>query len=222
MMGPNSPGPVAFGTIIASAAGGGSPPSDLELVMTAVVSGQPNLLIVAQNGTATAPGISDNFATPYTWTQVDSVETTSFGCYLFAFIGTGGVGASGTIQVAPGAGASELAAGAVACLRASTASGLSALDQYSVGGNKGTSASAASPSLTPSALGEGAFYGVVSSNAITSGPSSPWANAFSFTGSVNYSGYSAYSNPPSGGALTASWVVTNFPWATIGMIVKHQ
>lgn len=190
---------VTFGTPVTGTGSGSA-----SLVLSGVTSGQPIMLAVASSGT---PAISDTFSTPYTWTRIQLEGA------LSAYVGTGGAGTSGTITVT---GSSTVTGIAAPCIGASTASGLSAIDHS--GGTAGLSATATSPSLTPSVTGEGAFYACAfpSTTTVTVPPGSPWTNT-----SVTGMEASTYVSPPAS-SLTASWgLSTSSTWDTVAAIVKH-
>ena len=192
--------------------------TSVAFAMSGVTSGQPILVFFDEISLGTYPtGISDTFSTPYTWTLVDEYQSDSSHAGAL-YIGTGGVGASGTVTATYASG-SYPGGIAVPCLSASTASGLSAVDAHAY--SDGASAAPASPSLTPTAGGEGAAYFVRAAGVTTASPGSPWSNtALEYSGS-QYAGAALYASPPSGVALSASW--TQSPsalWAVFAVIVK--
>lgn len=187
------------------------------LPMTGVISGQPIFVTHYGWGTQT-PTLSDNFSTPYTWTQVEVQQNN--GQDLWLYIGTGGAGTSGTITVS-WTGTQTFGGSAVACIDASTASGLSALDGHS-SNTSGASkqASWTSPALTPSTAGEGAIYAEAGGG--VEDLSSPWTNADINNGATIQAVTSVYPSPPSGSGLTATWTSTNNWYSvSIAALVKH-
>ena len=145
---------LAFGTSVINNISG--PRTTWTAVLAGVTSGQPLILLHATQGYTTAlSSVADNFSTPYTWTRVDGNNTYQD---VEIYIGTGGVGTSGTVTVTAPSG---ICGGAVVPMQgASTAAALGAIDAH----GHGASAYPVLPtlSLTPSAAGEGAFYAVAS------------------------------------------------------------
>jgi hypothetical protein len=187
--------------------------TSVALVMPSVVSGQPIVVMYSAGGIANTPtGISDTFPTPYTWTVVDTVSAT--GSCIRTYIGTDGIGTSGTINLTGLPSGTNMGAIAYPCVGASLASGLSAVDVH------GTNANALTLSLTPGAAGEGAVYYAIGSSCV--GPGSPWVDtSVSFSGTVEAVG-ATYASPTSGTALAATWTAdgTSSYWAAAGLIVK--
>lgn len=170
--------------------------------MTGTTSGQPILVFLDEISSGSYPsGISDTFATPYTWTMVQELQWDAHhSCILY--IGTGGAGTSGTITATFPSG-SYPGGIAVPCLTASSAAGAAAVDASNY--SSGTTTTSPSPSLTPTAASEGAAYFIQAGQPISASPGSPWQDtALTYTGS-QYGGAALYSNPPSGAALSTSW-----------------
>jgi hypothetical protein len=187
--------------------------TSMAFVMSGVVSGQPIVLVCSDVGTA-APsiGISDNFATPYTWTVIDSNSDVT-GLYLRTYIGTGGVGTSGTITLTCASGTYPGGV-AVPCIGASLAAGLSAIDVHGINAVLGYS-------QTPSAAEEGAVCGTVESGGtLTAFPSSPWVNTQVDYSAAAHASVATYASPASGSVLTASWTGTGTHYLSVGLIVK--
>jgi hypothetical protein len=218
---------IALGTIKYSADISG-PRTTYPIVMTGVTSGQPILLAhVAQGATSAVSGIADTFATPYTWTKVESQATYQD---VELWIGTGGVGTSGTITVT----AASAAIGGMAqpFTGASTAAGLLAIDVH--GHNSAANPGSGNPlmtlSLTPTAAGEAIVF-VANQNNENIGfpdvlPSFPPGNILY---GINYTAgpsspmcFFRWLNPTSGAAFNMS-VDTNPAtggWATVGAVLK--
>lgn len=185
--------------------------TSVDFVMPTVVSGQPIVVAVVQYPTSTPSGISDTFSTPYTWTVVDTPTASSTGL-LRTYIGTGGVGTSGTITVAVGA--SYSGGVAVPCIDASTAAGLAAIDVH--GGS-----ATLTQSLTPGAAGEGAIYVAFSAAQPSGDPGSPWVNTQIGLGGAEYGDAATYESPPGASALAVTWGGGNSAYNVVaGLIVK--
>ena len=196
---------VGFGTIINEQVTGTS----VSAYVVAPTSGQPIIAIVTQ---ATAGynyfgTISDSFATPYTWTLVQPWEGYT-GLVTGVFIGTGGSGPNGDVTVTTTT-SCTVAVTAFACVGASTASGLAAIDVSGVGTSTGTTFT--SVSLTPSAPGGGAVYVGIPADANSTGTvtgfpgGAGWSNSVQLYDASNYYGVSLYASPPAGAALSTSW-----------------
>ena len=201
------------------------------LSLSGVTSGQPCLVLQTCPGGATGKsstisGISDNFSTPYSWTQVISA-TGGQSETLCIWIGTGGAGTSGTITVSCTSGTPS--ACAVSCTGASTASGLSAVDTSNYTTSSG-STSAFLPSITPSASGEGAFAAISingdAGQTITAGLGSPWSETavpWAFGGASGY--MSLYANPPTSNLDTYDYTVNTgggTGWVTAAVVMRIE
>ena len=207
---------VTFATPVSSTTGSVS--------LTGVTSGQPIVLFV---DFGSSPSVSDNFTTPYTWTQVAVVSETgkSGTVYKYAFIGTGGAGTSGTITLTGGG-----LLTAVAAIGASILSGMSAVGVYGTLASGTTySTTASSPTMTPTTTGEGAVYSLMlvdlANDVTVSGvPSSPWVSGYVLLGSSQVGVTSTYASPPTS-SLSTSWTLAN-PQAgytrtlSIGVVLK--
>ena len=193
--------------------------------LSGVTNGQPILLFLL--GSNTPPSISDNFLSQYTWTLAQSklIAGPYGNFYLYAYVGTGGYGTSGTITSSGGT--SPLLANALV-----GASGLSGTNVFDLSGaSSGNSLAIGGPSLTPGATLEGAIYAALSGDFadgvnITSDPSSPWVvNSVNVDGSTGFLHVASYASPPTS-ALAPSWGLTNTEgfyetlWASVGLIVK--
>jgi hypothetical protein len=108
----------SFGAAVSSGALSGTSAS---VVVSGVISGQP-IVAVTHTGSSNAASVSDNFSTPMTWTRIVSVGGS---VNTNIWIGTGGVGTSGTITVTGAASAGIIAVPLAGC---STAAGASAVD----------------------------------------------------------------------------------------------
>lgn len=195
---------VTFGTPVSSGYTGTT------IALSGVTAGQPILL--ALFGT-TSPTVSDNFLIPYTWTLVDSE---SLGFVNAIYIGTGGYGTSGTITT------TNVLIGslAVPCVGASGAGGLAAIDVHS--NSTGSNLTISSPSLTPGATGEGAFYVGIAANytnfmVISGSPSTPWTSTYMAVTGANVFSVSTYPSPPAS-ALSTTWTQTGVNTPTYGAI----
>jgi hypothetical protein len=199
----NTVGP---GVVVTVASGGAAPTA---IPFTGVTSGQP-ILIAAVAGRAIS-GVSDNFSTPYTWTQVESIAATE---YLELWIGTGGAGTSGTVSVAYG-GSTLAGAIGVAYVGASTAAGLSAIDVH----GQTSSADPLVLSLTPALNNGSAFYAAaVALTASISSLAAPWAAyTTSYGGSVNES---AGTRPAGLVALSGTWHPAGVTGQAVGAVIK--
>ena len=186
------------------------------LALSGVTSGQPIVVVFFNASHAAGPtGISDNFSTPYTWTQVDSDSGATSN--VTTYIGTGGAGTSGTVTLTNVSG--YVASVATPCIGATTASGLSAIDVHGI--TTGTTGTIPSVSLTPSVSGEGAIYAVLPPYQLVGFPGSPWVNTEpTLTGNVQACS-SSYASPSSGTALTTSWAAASSgTYVTAGLIVR--
>jgi hypothetical protein len=168
-----------------------------------VTSGQPLVLCGGHTTSSSAviSTISDNFSTPYTWTKVTGAS--EVGSYYGSeiWVGTGGAGTSGTISVS--CGSAYWTGVVVPCIGASTASGLSIVDQS---GHTGYSAQTVAPSLTPTNSGEGAVYSVLGGVGSLGVPGGSWTNTqWGPSGGTNYGWVSKYPSPTQGSALQPTW-----------------
>lgn len=197
---------VTFATPVAVA---DSNVTSVAVAMTGVTSGQPIILVYFANVAPNLPSsVADTFSTPYTWTVIDA--NVGAGGALQMYIGTGGAGTSGTINLTGITTGTFPGAIAVACIGASTASGLSAVDVHGI--NTGLT----SPSRAPTASGEGAVACVVSPGASISGsPSSPWVATVS-----GHGGLVTQASPTSGVGLTATWTSGSSSPASAVAVVK--
>lgn len=210
---------VTFGTPVSSTTGSVS--------LTGISLGQPIILIVDITGPTNT--ITDTFATGYTWTKVDQGSIFSNASlatvYQTMYIGTGGYGSSGTINVAGGSFIT-----AVPCIGASGATGLAAVDVH--GNNTANNGSAGSPTLTPTTTGEGAVVAIYPVEFpdfvwVSAHPGPPWvATNFLPFGYTNPPIATAtYASPPAS-ALTAAWVQSNpsgspdLNYVTTGAVIK--
>jgi hypothetical protein len=184
--------------------------SSYTLVVSSVTSGQP-IFVGSGCGGHNVSSISDNFSTPYSWTQVEHTTQSDL------WIGTGGVGSSGTITVTYG-GAYLIGGFAVSCVGASTSAGLGAVDVHQ---NTTGSSSPCSITCQATATGEGMVAtGYLPSN-ITSGPPAPWIDATATYYTATLGGLATYSSAPNGSALTATWTVAPASsWGLSAAIVK--
>ncbi len=183
---------VTFGTP-QSAEGIGT---SLQVSLTGLTVGQPIILVVSFDSSGFAPfTVSDTNG--LTWTGVNGYYSTDDNHFVGEQIGTGAGGTSTTITVSWHGTSVNATLFAIACTGASTAAGLSAIDQS--GTNNGTSATIASPTLTPGSIGTGAVFVCRSAASITSSPSSPWSSDTQGSASL-----ALYSNPPTS-ALSTSW-----------------
>jgi hypothetical protein len=165
--------PVTFGTVVITATAG--PRTTATWAMSGVVSGQPIILNVNNqlDASTTIPTIHDTFATPYLWTLVGNSGTGNNNTYAMQFIGTGGVGTSGTITATVPS--SYPGGTAVPCINASLASGLSAIDHHVAGSSAG-SIDLIVPTMTPSGTGRSAVYGGIGTNGQLVDPPVGWTN----------------------------------------------
>ena len=193
---------VTFGTALKNTTA--SMPNPWTVGTITVISGQPIILWVTDPSFGdTVDSISDTFATPYTWTAVTAATDNS---NVQPFIGTGGVGTSGSILIHSNSMALDgVSAIAVPCIGASTAAGLSAIDAA------GKASGDTGPSLTPGASGEGATY-LAAGAAPVGGPSSPWVLV-----TETYQSMALYASPPSGSPLAPVWTTASYIG---GIIVK--
>lgn len=165
----------------------------VSLQLQGVASGSPIIVIAADvlynTSGAGFSGISDTFATPYTWTLIDGTWNSALVAndfFLGAWIGQGGKGTSGTITL-PSTDSASFGGIAIPLQGASTAAGLGALDGH--GAANGTTTA---PQRIPSASGELAiFYGGTNFTAYggnaypTTLPGQPYGNVL-----VDAAGYS--------------------------------
>lgn len=205
---------VTFGTPVVNHFPG-SARSTFDLVMSGVTSGQPILLFWFGWIGSGVTGIADTFSTPYTWTRVETNSNT--GNTVELWIGTGGVGTSGTITVTKSGDHGGIA---VPCDGASTAAGLLAIDSSDT--NDATSTTIAPPTLTPSAADQGALYGWGGTTYDPSDyPDSPWVST-----DLDYSpnptviaGIATYESPAAA-SLATTWTATSGVYAGVSAIVK--
>jgi phage-related protein len=183
------------------------------LAISGVTSGQPVIVGVSAFSFAVS-SIADNFATPMTWTRIDGHGTVQF---QELWIGTGGVGTSGTITVTMG-GSGACGGWAVSLAGSSTGAGLLAVDVH--GNSTGTGL--VTLSLTPTALGEVAIYtaGIYGGSL----PVAPWVTAPLLDGFLGFAAadLDTYTCPPSGTALSATWTgaITTYPQFAAGALIK--
>lgn len=190
------------------------------LAMSGVTSGQPILVFDYEWIVVGASGISDDFATPYTWTRVQREAVAADAKAVEVWIGTGGAGTSGTITVTRAVTATWGGIG-VACVGASTAAGLDAVDSHNVSYSN-SSATVSPYSLTPSASGQGALYcyGGTFYNPTTV-PASPWVNTPLKSGTTSTAAIATYASPASGTPLSTSWVrAAAAAYNSVSVIVK--
>ena len=197
---------LTFGTPVISNLASGS---TYTLAISAV-SGQPIMVCSTSRSLVYVSSISDNFSTPYTWTRVDTTPG------MDLWIGTGGVGTSGTVTVQYGS-TYFIGGFAVPCLGASLASGLAAIDVHA---NATDSTAYPTLSLTASAVADGMVVGCRCDIINAQAPSPPWVESF-----ATYYGYVLYHlatyNPAPLSALSATWTQTNAnTWGTVGAMVK--
>lgn len=204
---------LAFGTPVVSNISG--PQTTWAAALTGVISGQPILVVHATQGYNTVlTSIADTFSTPYTYVKVDGNNTTQD---LEIYIGTGGVGTSGTVTVTAPSG---LIGGLVIPMQgASTAAGLSAIN---TNGNSNGAASPPSLSLTPTAVGEGALYAFLTDSPYSPAPTFPVPN---ISTAILYSGGAVgrvgqYLYPANGVALAVAGVGNLPHWESAGAIIK--
>ena len=178
--------------------------TSLTFNMTGVTSGQPIIVTALCSSTEFANGATVS-GMGYTATLVQyAARNESFAQWIL----TGGSGTSGTITVT-GLPSDIWAGFAVACVGASIASGLSAIESY---GNSGSSSAVTSMTwsgLNINAANSGALYFAVlaavagSINGFPSGFTTSTAN----NGTYTYGALSTLSAPPVG-ALPATWTST--------------
>jgi len=187
------------------------------LVMSSVTSGQPILVYMYKWATAGITSITDDFSTPYSWTRVDQGVNSGAGTTCDLWIGTGGVGTSGTITVNT---ASNTCGGAaVACTGASTAAGLSAVANHANG--NGTSTTPTSPSVAGAAAGDGAIAVMGTSAESLTKPGAPWTSTFVATGGgVNIGGTAVYPALPDTSGVTAGWTQASAAYVTAAATIK--
>ena len=71
--------------------------ANFTLAMTGVTSGQP--IVVGAWGWEDVSTVADSFATPYTWAKLEALGPWGAADYMSLWLGTAGVGTSGTITV---------------------------------------------------------------------------------------------------------------------------
>lgn len=203
--------------------------SGFTIPLAGVTTGQPIVLYRTSTTNEGLSGITDTFATPYTWVQAVAFGWNGADTYTEMWIGTGGAGTSGNIVVTAPSGLN--AGAAVSCIGASTASGLAALGptghffEQSADFNHEI-LSPDTPAIVPAVAGCGAVFAARSNQPIDGDrPPSPWVNTdITYTGDGNaYAAMATLSNPSSGVALTtAQWgvsVPTEIGDNSIGLLV---
>ncbi len=199
---------VTFGTPVATNM---TTTTSFQFVMTGVTSGQPIVVMRYAWDTGDPSSITDTFAGTYQWGIIDS--QTFNGVRVQLIIGTEGSGTGGTITVNQ---SSSNAGGiAVACMGASTAH-LGAAVATS-GHNTGVGTTYTSPTLTPTATGQGAVYACAGTGNPTD-PTAPWVTTDITTSGTRTAGIATYESPPAA-PLTTSWSGGSLTWGTVGLIM---
>jgi hypothetical protein len=188
------------------------------MALSGVTSGQPVVAVAFfYTGTSLPSGISDTFATPYTWTMI--VESNS-NYPASLWIGTGGAGTSGTVTVSGPNG--RWGGYCVPCIGASSGAGSAAVDTSA--SSNGTTSNPSAPTLTTSAAGEGLVCVINIGNPAysASGPGSPWTSTAVTLGGAEVAVGATYPAAPSGSS-SPSWTATIDPtdgWDAVGAAIK--
>ena len=207
---------LAFGTPVVSNISG--PRTTWTAAMSGTVSGQPIIVVHAtQSYTTVLTSIADTFGTPYTWTKVDGNNTSPQD--LEIYIGTGGVGTSGTVTVTAPSGL--IGGAAIPMTGASTSAGLGAIDVH---GN-GTGATPTMPtlSLTPAASWGGALFTAISKDSTFPYLFSPTPALYGYVPylGVQVNPYAGFLYPTSGVAFTPIWGFSGTAgWNIVGCVIK--
>ena len=158
------------------------------------------------NKNAAISSISDTFATPYTWTIVQSFSDVSGNGDAEIWVGTGGSGTFGKVTInAPNSSGDDRFVSIVPCTGMAT---VSPVDKYGKVTPANSSSNIISPSLTPSVGGDIAIYFAADENGIGTGPSAPWlVKSIRATGSLisAEASLALYTNVPTGSGLSTSW-----------------
>ena len=210
---------VTFGTPVVNTM---SSRTSFTLAMSGVTTGQPILVMTYGWSVAGASGITDDFATPYTWTKVVQKNTVN-STNTEVWIGTGGAGTSGTLTVARDGAAVTWGGIGTALAGASTAAGAGAID--SSGSSSSASDVTLTPApLTPSAAGQGALYawGGAFYNP-TDYPDAPWASTDLQTGATKTAGQATYASPTASESLATTWTSAGAgAWNSVSVMVKAE
>jgi hypothetical protein len=215
---------VTFGTPVV--VNGGAATTSLAFAMSGVTSGQPIVLCILCPGLSSigSPTFADTFAGAYSYTKIDSGNSTAGGFAVVAemWVATSGSGASGTITIS-GLTSSSYGGTATSCIGASTSFGGSVIDVHgNVSGNS-SGANPNFPAISPTSSGGGAIGAAVFAGVDggVTGLSAPWVNtSLTIASSTHMS--STYASPPSGSSLGSNWwspanAETN---ASVGAVIK--
>ena len=201
---------VTFGTPAQASANNTAPTVSL----SGLTPGQPVILIIsndATGGTLFYPtGIHDTNG--MTWTEIVAGVDAGFTRSIVAFIGTGGLGATSTTISATFATHALWEMSAQACMGASIAPGLGAIDV--LGSNSGTSAIAVASSLTPGASGEGSVAACRAGTTVINGVRGGWTTHLDANTAI-----STYPSPTVTDA--EQWDLSgSSTWVAVALIVK--
>ena len=128
-------------------------------------------------------GVTDTFATPYTWTVVENPGLSDYSVTAILLVGTGGAGTSGTVTVtgASGGGSgkyTDVSMAAIPLTGASLLSGLSIVSSSGYVDDTGTSTTSPSgPSISSTVAGCAAIWvlGDYASTSTITAPGPPWS-----------------------------------------------
>ena len=192
--------------------------ANFTLAIPSISSGQP-IVVVAWAWSAVS-SVADNFGTPYSWSKLEECGPFGAADYFNLWLGTGGVGTSGTVTV-------TLASSGHCGGWAFPLGGSSTADVH---GHATTSTGTVSLSLTPAtSTGEVAIYAGVDDNTspgcVTSWPTTGWTvnklttpNGNPVLGMADAGTQSVTALAP----LSATWtgLYTNDAMAAVGVVMK--